>query len=44
MSKSSTDYTELAGLRITLGWIMTNSAPEVVTEWIKNRIKVLESK
>ena len=43
---SSTEYAELAGLKIALSNIMVNFVSESelqVADWIRNRIKQLES-
>ena len=46
MPKSSMDYTELAGLIIALGNLQTPPKPntQVIIDWMKSRIKELESK
>ena len=50
MTKSSAEYTELAGLRITLSSIpyQKSTTPDadmkVIKSWIESRIKELEAK
>ena len=42
---SSIDYAELAGIKITLGYLKAKEPDnKTVIEWIQNRIKNLEEK
>lgn len=42
MNKSSTEYTELFGLRIALAHAKASNASKEVLDWISNRISELE--
>ena len=46
MSKSSTDYAEIAGLKLALNHLIASPAPntQIVIDWIKSRIAELEKK
>jgi hypothetical protein len=46
MSKSSTDYAEIAGLKLALNHLIANPEPntQIVIDWIKLRIAELEKK
>jgi len=44
MAKSSYDYAELSGLKAALSHANFTNADKIVIEWLKNRIKELESK
>jgi len=46
MAKSSTDYAEIAGLKITLNHLIANPEPDTqrVMDWIRARINTLEKK
>jgi hypothetical protein len=46
MSKSSTDYAEIAGLKLALNHLIANPEPSTqsVIDWIKLRIAELEKK
>lgn len=44
MNKSSTEYTELFGLRYALAHAKASNASQEVLNWLVNRISELESK
>lgn len=44
MPKSSYDYAELSGIKSALLHAEFTNADKIVIEWLKNRIKELESK
>jgi len=46
MSKSSTEYAEIAGLKLTLNHLIANPEPDTqrVMDWIRARINTLEKK